>query len=72
MTTFDYRRRLTGDDWKRLLGLAAGAGLAVAAVTGYFGRIMLQRERIERPRGDPRADRVEERLPGSPDRPVLP
>jgi hypothetical protein len=49
MTTFDYRRSLEREDWMKLAGAAAGAGLAVATVVVYFGRLWMQR--VPLPRG---------------------
>jgi hypothetical protein len=50
MSTFDYRRKLERTDWLRLLGAAGGAGLGIAAVITYFGRLWMQR--VPLPRGD--------------------
>jgi hypothetical protein len=49
MTSFDYRRRLSREDWIRLGGVAASAATAVAGIVLYFGRIWLQR--VPLPRG---------------------
>jgi hypothetical protein len=49
MTSFDYRRELTREDWMKLAGAAAGAAAGVAGVVLYFGRLWLQR--VPLPRG---------------------
>lgn len=55
MSTFDYRRRLDRSDWMKLLGAAGGAGLGLAAVITYVGRLWMQRVPLPRG-GDPVPD----------------
>ena len=43
MPTYTYRRELKREDWIRVAGAAAAAGVGMALTTAYLTRIFLQR-----------------------------
>ena len=43
MPTYSYRRDLKPSDWKKVVGIAAGAGVGVALAAGYLARILVSR-----------------------------
>jgi len=50
MATYDYRRDLKREDWIRIAGIGAAAGIGVGVAVAYFARIFVQRTPLDDPR----------------------